>query len=146
MTTFTVPPPSDEYLATLNRLALADFTALDDEDFYRDVTGDYVRAVLAVAALLDDVRPDWFRVLDLDVLDLDDMNSCVLGQLYADRTRPDGPDGFTLGYAALIRPRFADADVLQLGVCAVAPRSVWVAEVTRRRELAGDPADLTVGT
>lgn len=34
------------------------------------------------AALLDQVRPGWYRAIDLAVLDFEDDERCVLGQLF----------------------------------------------------------------
>lgn len=145
MTTLTVPPPSDEYLATLTRLGGTDLTASFDHTQSPELVADYVTAVLDVAALLDVARPNWFRVLDLNLLNMDSLERCVLGQLYASRTRPDGyANGYELGYDELIRPRFGSAGHLQLGVSSFAPRSVWVAEVARRRELADATGDTVV--
>jgi hypothetical protein len=144
--TTSAPEISDEYRATLVRLATDEFNALvttgDHPEFVaslvRDV-GSYVDAALRVAVLLDDARPNWFRELDLDQLNMDSMDDCVLGQLYDEAARSTNHlSGFSLGFDELIRPRFVSRPSLQLGVCSVAPRSVWVAEVARRRELAGE--------
>lgn len=142
MTTPATFPPfpdvSDEYRASLLELARAELAEHDDDDDnYSRHSADYVRAVLEVARLLDVARPGWFRELDLDDLNMDSMDDCVLGQLYADFARPDGHDtGFSYGFATLIRSRYIRNPELQLGVCSIAPRSVWLAEVARRVELA----------
>lgn len=34
------------------------------------------------AALLDSIRPDWFRCIDVPSLDMDDPERCILGQLF----------------------------------------------------------------
>jgi hypothetical protein len=141
--TTSVPEISDEYRATLVRLATDEFNALvttgDDPEFVASLVidvGSYVDAALRVAVMLDVARPDWFRELDLDQLNMDDVDDCVLGQLYGSEAAKSTHylDGFSLGYAELIGPHFSDYH-LRLGVCSVAPRSVWVAEVARRREL-----------
>lgn len=133
--TYPVPPISDRYREQLHQLARTDFRALGHEEFLTDV-GRFVQSVLDVAALLDVERPDWFTALDLDDLELDSECNCVLGQLYAPDETHVSP--FSRGFAYLIRPRLLEQPDLQLGVSSYAPRSVWVAEVARRRELAGD--------
>jgi hypothetical protein len=45
-------------------------------------TTDAERRVAAGAALLDTARPGWPALVDLNVLDIADWRSCILGQLY----------------------------------------------------------------
>jgi hypothetical protein len=41
----------------------------------------------AGATLLDEHRPDWWRGVDLDALDIKDTQFCMLGQVYGDFAR-----------------------------------------------------------
>lgn len=42
------------------------------------------RAVRRGAKLLDREKPDWFKLVDLDRLNLDSSLTCILGQVYGD--------------------------------------------------------------
>jgi len=44
----------------------------------------YVQRVSNGAALLDEVSPGWEKLIDLDILDLSDGHSCIVGQVFGD--------------------------------------------------------------
>jgi hypothetical protein len=74
-------------------------------------------AVKRGAALLDEQRPGWWMVIDLDELRLNRTNECVLGQLFAEPvTMPrwrayghDSLDGFVAQFASMT-PGWAETE------------------------------------
>lgn len=125
-----VPPPSARYVEQLVQLVRTDRRLLNTGDVtFRPA--ELVRVTLAAACALDRYRPDWYRRLDLDRLDLASTRRCVLGQVYGD---------YGSGWDAVVPRAAAEGHGrVSLGFSAFAPRDVWVAEVWRRLPDSVDP-------
>lgn len=122
--TAVVPAPSARYVEQLVQLVRTDRRLLNT---WNDVTfhpAELVRVSLAAACALDRYRPDWYRRLDLDRLDLASTRLCVLGQVYGD---------YATGWDAVVPRAAAEGHGrVSLGFSAFASRDVWIAEVWRR--------------
>lgn len=103
------------------------------------MTRDIQRAARRGAAFLDEKEPGWAALIDLTTLDLDYVDSCVLGQLYGHydvglivlglRVQSRLPDS---GWERLWDQRYT------LGFCGVDESDVltaaWKAEIARRTQ------------
>ena len=65
------------------------------------MSGIFTERVAKGAALLDEKRPGWVDRIDLDTLDIDNCEDCVLGQAFEAEVHDDENCGYTDGLEAL---------------------------------------------
>lgn len=59
---------------------------------------DYIFRVRRGALLLDSERPGWAEAIDIEILDLEDVENCILGQVFGDYSLGSQALGFVDGY------------------------------------------------
>lgn len=76
---------------------------------------------------LDDIKPDWYKDIDLDTIDMGDCNECLLGQLFG---------GYTDGIRTMIGSvnPYQRQDILRAFNSDI-PKELWKFEVEARRNV-----------
>lgn len=82
------------------------------------------------AALLDEIKPNWFELIDLATLDIDDPNRCVLGQVFSQEAEDTG---LTTGFSYYEREAPMNVFFSDHGFLHNTDYPDWVYEVDRRR-------------
>jgi hypothetical protein len=119
--TITRPDPIDTLIAAFDALA----------EHVCDISEETAIAYAKNGAtLLDEKKPDWWRTLDLDVLDLKDCSLCVVGQTFG---------GYATGMTELFGPSSNNAMAFKHGFDSCSMTGVerlhgaWCDEVMSRR-------------
>lgn len=90
-----------------------------------------IAAASAGASLLDRLEPKWFTLVDTDRLDIDDTNTCILGQVYGDyydglrAIAVEMPEALSWGGPWPYDHGFMAGDIDEL-------QNAWCDEITRR--------------
>lgn len=79
------------------------------------VAADMAMACTRGAQFLDQHRPGWYELINLNTLSLESPCRCILGQLHPESNRlSSGISGYYVGLEKLVRPN-ADAMAAELG-------------------------------